>query len=698
MAVSINYEIEKDYGSMYLSYDPNDLSTWKYYLNLTGEYHTFDTLTLGEDGIRITLLEDNLEYKLTKELLENNYRTKTELEKMSTYYTSLVEAYPKYEGLIKGIVFPVTMDIAINSKSGSILNYNKDLVENNEYSLIAALERSTDHYLKRWNVMDYALTDSLYVSSMLANITSLLILKTVNHRLSRTGTHEAHSFHMNEFFKSNLGIADDVEILSPDTKMWLYKNLKFLIKNIGKDSTLQLLIDNVHKKAGLSVTEVIVKPKEPILLNDYNDLTKSPYRKQEDNLFKVEHGKDNHNLKETDVDLLLALELNSTDYDIDYLIKNEEKYIFETKEDLKNVRNSTERTKIISLEAENSLDIKTVDFTEVIFEHWLKFIMDNDAYSDLNTKKFLDRSTGVSYSLSPLQGAYFVIKAILNKVSEENETFDRLTYNTILDKTIPEEELFLNLVIKDNIKVDILRLIDMIPTSDSVTTDLELQEYLLSINAWYLKYWTYMCNVNQSHATILEIVLDRLRTPIQTDPIDITTIDNALINSGVNLLGTNNFDGDTILNDVIKLFTGIDIDISKNIEKMISNYKNIIDALSSYSTQVINKKARPHLQTANHSIDILSELDVSLITDGYYNCIERLDATLSGVGNDKKESVIANYASPINFEIANVDPVISVSTLPINGLTELPVIITAVVDDSISEDSYMFELPYTLIR
>ena len=116
-------------------YNPDDKTTWKYYLNLAGEYlEPFDTPMYVKSLDTLQLI------KFTPENLQNNPLTYQAYQYGSSYYNKLVNEYPDQVYLINSILYPTNINTAIAAKDGTILAYNTNLVESNEYSLIEELQ------------------------------------------------------------------------------------------------------------------------------------------------------------------------------------------------------------------------------------------------------------------------------------------------------------------------------------------------------------------------------------------------------------------------------------------------------------------------------------------------------------------------------------------------------------------------------
>ena len=97
--------------------------TWKYYLNLAGKMHPYDT------PVKIRVIETDNEEVLTAELLERYPLTGAKLRENGSMYEQLMLAYPEHIRYIHGCLYPVDIDTAIEAKEGTILAYNNRYID-----------------------------------------------------------------------------------------------------------------------------------------------------------------------------------------------------------------------------------------------------------------------------------------------------------------------------------------------------------------------------------------------------------------------------------------------------------------------------------------------------------------------------------------------------------------------------------------
>lgn len=271
--------------------DESSPETWKYYLNLNGEYHQADhdrLLELSEgqyDHIRIKVAGDNqpIEVDFTKDLLQgdnsdlaiaNEYRFNTQ------YYNSLVTKYPEFEDLIKGVLNPIPPEISINSLDGEILycgGYLKTLlpqgiyhmirqdygpisenflIESNEENLIPLLQEHINAFLGRYANVNYQLTHNLFYATLLSvmYLSIPVTLEAIRLENGHSYLGFTHSFHIREYLDSMGELGWVIEHLKKEEQLWLYRNLRWLDANRGKDMTFKAIIDNILTPSNIPIS------------------------------------------------------------------------------------------------------------------------------------------------------------------------------------------------------------------------------------------------------------------------------------------------------------------------------------------------------------------------------------------------------------------------------------------------------------
>jgi len=232
---SINYIINK--GVHIDTYFPpsKDKKEWKYYMNLDGERH------FTNKDVYVFIIETGEYSVLSKELLAKHEVTKLMLKKDTLFYNQLINKYPSECDYIDGCINPVDKNKAIEADDGTILSYNDTFLMYNEHNIIYELEKFTKGFIHKWFNPSYVLTDELYLQSFLHLLYSNIVIKIINLKIGNINTNRVDKFHMNLFFKSNLGVDKVIDFLSEKDKLWLYKNLKYIMKNTGNNFILEKL-------------------------------------------------------------------------------------------------------------------------------------------------------------------------------------------------------------------------------------------------------------------------------------------------------------------------------------------------------------------------------------------------------------------------------------------------------------------------
>lgn len=263
--------------------NPADPRTWKYYQNLAGEYHSYDTWkllqTTGYNKMRIKVAGDSgpVDADLTWQLLASDPALANAYAYGTSFYKDLVDKYPDFHDLIDCIINPIDIDVAIAADDGDILYaggyYNQtidgrkvfvsktlagrrppNLVEENETNLLPKLQQWIKNFLFRWHVPDYMLSDELYLATMIGVLYAQIPKLIMNYRLENCHTMFAHSYHVNEYLASNGKLDVNVDMLAKREQLWVYRNLRYLEKNVGKRETMDLLVNHLATPSGIPLT------------------------------------------------------------------------------------------------------------------------------------------------------------------------------------------------------------------------------------------------------------------------------------------------------------------------------------------------------------------------------------------------------------------------------------------------------------
>lgn len=252
-ARAINLQVIGTYG--FSSVDEYDQSSWKYYQNISGTYHFSDLDENGKPKIKIASLDTGETIYFTKEALAIHTSTLEAYRYGSRYYRELIMRYPDMEMLIRGVLYPSDIDLAIVSKDGTILSYPKELVESNEYGLIDKIQNWTYNYLDRWVNRQFTISDDLYVATYIGQYFLHLIQAIFAFRLAACKTNEVHSFHVKQYLASHNFLDEYFPYLTQHQALFLYRNIRYIQRHAGKREVFDLLVENLFTHRRLPLYE-----------------------------------------------------------------------------------------------------------------------------------------------------------------------------------------------------------------------------------------------------------------------------------------------------------------------------------------------------------------------------------------------------------------------------------------------------------
>lgn len=257
------------------SFDPDDPTTWKYYRNLAGlrfpvDWNNLNNLDSKQDpNIIVTSLDTQIPISFTRENLEVNPATKAAYAFGSRYYKELLLRYPGHEDIILGVLYPVDINKAIAAKDFSILNYQKELVEENEISLIPNIQEWLYNFDVRWNNKQFTLSDSLYGVACFGVMSMQLLPLILNLRLRACHTFEAHSFHVKQYLASHGGLDRYLPYMTLKQALFFYRNIAYIERNNGKRDTFSWLTEKVLTDRQIPLSEYKMHHSDAVMPDSY---------------------------------------------------------------------------------------------------------------------------------------------------------------------------------------------------------------------------------------------------------------------------------------------------------------------------------------------------------------------------------------------------------------------------------------------
>lgn len=638
-AIQINNELIKIYGTSILGYASDDKTKWKYYMNICGIYHPID------NPIKITIIETGLVKDLSKELLLEYPTTHQELLKHDVYYTDLIDNYPNDELLIKGIIYGLDMDYVLNAEDGSILSYSEYYVEEQESNLISEVNTYSINYLKRWHIREYGIVDNLFIPALLGTLYSKLVLKILNIRFSNIQTSNVHSFHIYEFFRSHFDV--DTSVLNKSTRFWLYKNMRYIRKNIGSNETLNIIIDKILTNNGIGIAEIeLINSLPDIELLDLNDVTKPLYDKKINSFISKPRNdyyfnSDSDNLTGYQ---MLYLQFNRNLVDNDLVIKNTE--------DINNKHLPKLDYNILHRQKTKTFKIKINKNHVVTQDISIKLLLDNWTFLALNDKframkKFIDPNTGIIYNLTPKQALFMVYKLLAKINGLDNPIIKGYTANHIINDSISYTELTTNLLRNDVMETISRKIQSKIPTLHTYIGNDTFNNYIKDVITFRSLMWNISTNTNDMLlSSDIQVMYKRLHKRVYIDFGLDKDIDTLISEENMYFTLTNDYDYKSVLKELFYLFTGFKI-IDNDIENTIDKYINITKKLSSYTIQFISDKNDLNIIPLRfHTLDSINAGVVD-IRDSTFKALEEFYGFL-----DSKAILFSNF---IDFDTELID-------------------------------------------
>lgn len=664
------------------SIDYYDKSTWKYYLNISGEKH------ISNKSVIIKLIETGEEVELSKTLFETYKYTKQELVKYESYYEELVTKYPTEIDYIKGCLHPVDINVVIEAEEGKVLSYNNYFLEINETNIISQLEEYLIKIIYRWKIDNYSKHENLYVPTVLGVIYNNLPSFILNLRLKNINTPYVHSYLMKEYFNSN-GIGLQVNYLNNISKFWLYRNLDYIKHNIGKSKTLKLLIDNVFTPNSIGIAKLEVKEYIKPKVSKYNE---DAYKRK----LVITPDALNSYYDSTDSVMSISEILESELVEVDPLEGLTDEYLANFEHELNNVnktleimKQNSETTKLLYITPKKLFDFFDNKVESLIY-NWV-YMLKNEIYytvidyNDPNigtttggTKRlgtmveYTDPNNSKTYNLTSYTGLVLLIKLLSVLCGEEDMFLDKVNYYNIIKDKIDTSELRLfrdgysNLLIEE-----INNNIPTYPTNISHYKD--FKEYIESYFDFVKKNW--IVEVNSQNTFVQTNLKWYFENLVEHGSYSFgnKSINSILEENGIEFNITSSFDINSSIRALIKSFTGIE-DRYFYIKDEIDAFKKLLNKLTSYTTQVINNSNNidniKYLYNNNPNM-ILSKKGLMTIIEASGDPLEKLDAELNSYLDDFK---------------GHVDVYINLSTPTVNVMEKISGTMVKYLDTSINRN------------
>lgn len=576
--------------------DPN----MKFYRHISGEKYLgkrYGRLqTKPDSDVMIKVIELEEERPLTKELLAEYTITRDELLKQSDYYINLVNQYPDMRLYIHGCLWPANVEQAISAPQGTILSYNPMFLESNEYDLIPKLEGFIKDVMKRWNNTYYSIADEYYLVAFLGVLFSQLPGKIVSLRCGNIGTNKAHSFFVESYFRSKFDLWDAISVLDQDTIWWLYANLDYIVKNIGKNRTLDILLEKVFEKNSIGIGAYLLSAKNVGMKEHAYDYKEPSFEKPE-GVVKVKGLNHSYNVRGSGiipVETVLQQELDITNQ----YPEEEDLYIINsTKDVIDRSVTGTNLTKVLEISTLKEFNGFNVDTLKVLIDYWVHFLS-KDLYGSFTNKaittlkhEFTDPNTGAKYNITSKIGMLMVIKLMLYALGKEKTPIKKFVVSTVLDSDADLKRILERTLYPDGLtKKFHTKLIDTYPIINKPLQSVKhVRQSLTKVLDYYKNCWILASNAESAFVAANFrnfLYLASLQKEVLIHEYDHEmTIDELLGEEGCNFRIYGDYNVFESIRSIILLCLGIEVNNEERIEHLLNCYKEIISKLTSYTVQ-----------------------------------------------------------------------------------------------------------------
>ena len=562
--------------------DELNSESWKYYLNLSGQYHPLDTMMV------VTSLDTLQPINFTLENLLIHTATALAYQYGTRLYQVLLSNYPNQEMLIKGILYPVDINVAINAEEGTILGYPPTLVEPNEYSLISNIQKWINGFKVRWTNVQYGVSDVLYPATALGIMYLNLLPAILTARLQACKTNEAHSFHVRQYLASHNLLNSYIDNMTLSQTLFFYRNISYIERNSGKQAVFDWLIYNVLTVRGLPISEYRMR----------HDLTNQPTNLYPDVVFyknSLNHQFTSNTSNNLTVQEVLINEQPLAPNNITY----EDDYSVSIEDQMENSLFNTLPTKILESSLIDDTNSGPYSLTEILLNSWIYFST-NGNYNTFVT--ISNPKTGTGILLSTIDAYTLAFYVFCNSVGINPVEVPTVLANRV-QRIIPQDH---NSLIQTS---SIVSINDIMSVVDPKVVDISVAELALSMQPeirTIISTKNFYKTCLQIHAAAAmqrnlissqELMLQRsmvfsMVSRIYSDNMCTLAPPNTLYSKwlsdrNIDISGLTTQELDVFYTNLVNAATGANLFTSHSLRDIQSAMLNIMSQLSSYSVQFI---------------------------------------------------------------------------------------------------------------
>lgn len=561
--------INRELTALGLTINENDPESWKYYLHLAGDYHSTDRIML------VTSLDTQTEIPFNKETLVHHLATVREYRQFDSYYRALVARYPDQEDLIRGILNPVDMDVAIAAEDGQILYYDPDHVESNEENLIPKLESWCKVFSRRWLVRAYAQVDDLYVPAHLAQMYMLIPAVVMNIRLANCHTNYAHSYHIREYLASHQKLDWAVDYTTKKQMLWLYRQIRFIERNAGKQSTFKSLIDNIMTARSLPLAEWNMRHS---LQEMPDELTpRVVFNRETLNLDLSAAGVDGRNVVEMlEAEEIVAKGNSRVMDDVAPLIREQMEYS----------GNDELKTKILESAVLDTTDATVYTLADTLLNHWL-FLSHKGRYTAVLTVD--NPRTGQPLVLSVREAFIVYLYSFSKSMGLEINNLPILPANHVrklVTPTRPTLEAMVDKKLRNPAVFDAIYA-NITPVGNYISTEAFYRDVSGIHKGLMAHRWIWATREHKEERGMVEGAAMYLYHTISCDLGSTQSYETWFTERGLDMLQFTRLEHELLADLLVSTATGANLNVTTTLREIQTAMLRIMSTLSSYSVQYL---------------------------------------------------------------------------------------------------------------
>lgn len=563
--------------------------TWKYYLNLAGQYHPSDTV------MTVVSMDTHENIEFTKENMTLHRATWREYQYGSRYYKELLARYPAQDALIHGILNPVDLSTAITAPDHSILYHDAAEVEAREVNLITELQNWINAQFVRWANDDYRINNAYFVMARLGVLFMAMPEAIKSIRSANARTNRVHSYHIRRYLASFGPLDKYYDSMNEFQRLYFYRNIRYILNNNGKDEMFQELVGKVMTERKFPLAEYVMQQNDTKLLEQMDP--EIQFERMSVNAIPSALGED---IKTPRMMLDLQRTLARSNDEENFYA---EQYVPEAMS-----RSLTSEVRTKSLES-NVIDLKESEpytLSEVLLNHWI-YLADSGQYRTVLIMQLPDGGDGVKLSMKE---AYLVYQYLyFRRMGIELTEIPRIMAKRVRRQPLPTFEELRSItttaVTSDAFIHEALRDNESITSYVSVDSFLRLSQNIQRRMLLHRDLYVYREDLFQYGE--IKLLVDRFYVDMPVDMDSGQYYADWLRARSLDFEKYNQAELDEIMLGILNQATGLELRTAQTVKDIQRAMLGIMSQLSSYSVhyiQQINDEAVimldwPHLRWHN---------------------------------------------------------------------------------------------------